>query len=84
MRKEFFMRGDKGVKRLSVLFDSDAARSLQHIISITTRRKMQRDKYRYKNDKNRDYPQRENSRHISYRNKHFVRRSFKKAGSDYK
>jgi hypothetical protein len=34
--------------------------------------------YRYKNDKNRNYPQRENARHISYRNKHFVRRSFKK------
>ena len=27
MRKEFFMRDDKGVKRLSVLFDSGAARS---------------------------------------------------------
>jgi hypothetical protein len=45
VRKEFFMRDDKGVKRLSILFDSDAARSLQHIISITTRRKMQRDIY---------------------------------------
>jgi hypothetical protein len=40
--------------------------------------------HRYKNDKNRDYPQRENAKHISYRSKHFVRRSFKKAGTDNK